>query len=262
MGTIDQSAVKGRKVFFLYPHSVLNEDLLIEILSNEFEVHCLRDHDVAMRAAETWPGSIFFINIDEGLKEYQWESWIRLLVSEPATASTRVGIMTYNPDQELARKYLMDLMIPCGFIQLKLGLAEGTRIILRTLEANEARGRRRYVRARCADPRRATFNVSIDGTMVNGSILDISAAGMAIKFDSALPRKAGAHLVDMQLRLKGTLCRISGTLAGTVRAQPDCHLLMFDTPLDEQTTAKIHRFIFHTLQEEMGEFVRKQASRA
>ena len=32
---------------------------------------------------------------------------------------------------------------------------------------------------------------------------------------------------------------------------------MFDMPLDEQTTAKIHRFIFHTLQEEMGEFVRK-----
>ena len=143
MTTDEIIAARGRKVFFLYPHSVLNEELLVEILENEYEIYCIRDHEAAARVAAAWPGSIVFVNIDEGLRELQWEAWIRHLIDAPETASTRLGIMTYNPNPELAHKYLMELMIPCGFIQLKLGLAEGKRIILKTLEANEARGRRR-----------------------------------------------------------------------------------------------------------------------
>jgi hypothetical protein len=38
----------------------------------------------------------------------------------------------------------------------------------------------------------------------------------------------------------------------------DRWLVMFEAP-DEQTTGKLHRFIFHTLQEEMGAFIRSQA---
>ncbi len=83
---IETATSRGRKVFFLYPHSVLNEDLLVEILSNEYEVYSLRDHEAAEKIAERHPGSIFFVNIDEALRESQWEAWIRRLVSQPSTA--------------------------------------------------------------------------------------------------------------------------------------------------------------------------------
>jgi hypothetical protein len=247
---------RGRKVFFLYPHSVLNEDLLIEILSNEYEIYGLRDHETAAKLAAVFGGSIFFVNIDEALKGLLWEAWIRRIMSTPATASARIGIMTYNPDPELARKYLMEIGIPCGFIQLKLGLAEGKAIILRTLEANEARGRRRYVRAQFSDQRQASFNVTIRGAHVTGAILDISIAGMSFRLDSTVHLKPQEVLDDVQLRMKGTLCKVRGSYAGAAQGGADRSLLMFHTPMPEDAGEKIHRFIFMSLQEEMSDFVR------
>jgi hypothetical protein len=253
---IETATSKGRKVFFLYPHSVLNEDLLVEILSQEFEVYSLRDHEAAARIAEVYAGSIFFVNLDEALRESQWEAWIRRLVTQPATASARVGIMTYNQDPALAKKYLMDVGIPCGFIQLKLGTAEGKAIILRTLAANEAKGRRHFVRARCNDPRKASFNVTVRGAHLTGSVVDISITGMSFRFDQTINLRPREAFEDVQLRLRGTLCRLDGTLAGSVRGDSDRQLLLFRTPLPDEVRAKIHRFIFLSLQEEMSDFVR------
>lgn len=255
VSTAEEAALRGRKVFFLYPHSVLNEDLMVEILANEYEVYGIRDHEAAAKVVAANAGSILFVNIDEALRESQWESWIRRLISQPTTASTRVGIMTYNPDPELARKYLIEVGIPCGYIQLKLGLAEGKDIILRTLAANEARGRRRFVRARCTDPRKASFNVTVRGAHLTGQVLDISVAGMACQFDSTVRLRPHEMLDDMQLRLRGTLCRLCGNL-GSSHTEGDRFLIMFRSPLSDEVRAKIHRFIFLSLQEEMGEFIR------
>ncbi len=252
----EATAQRGRKVFFLHPHSVLNEDLLVEILSHEYEVYSLRDHETAARVAAAFAGSIFFVNIDEALRESQWETWIRRLVSQDATALARVGIMTYNPDPSLAHKYLMEVGIPCGYIQLKLGTAEGKAIILRTLAANEAKGRRQFVRARCTDPRKASFNVTVRGAHLTGQIIDISVAGMSVHFDAAVHLRPHEALDDVQLRLRGTLCRLAATFAGAVREGTDRFLLMFRTPLSDDVRSKIHRFIFLSLQEEMGDFIR------
>ncbi len=254
--TVDAALLRGRKIFFLYPHSVLNENLLVEILSHEYEIYSLRSHEVAVKVMEAFTGSILFVNIDEALREQQWEIWIRRLMAQPGTAATRVGIMTYNPNSELARKYLMDVGIPCGFIQLKLGVAEGKAIILKALVANEAKGRRRFVRARCGESQKASFNLNVRGAHVTGAILDISVAGMSFRFDSAVRLKPDELLDDVQLRLTGTVCRISGTYAGAVHGDTERNLLMFRAPLPDDTQAKIHRFIFNSLQEEMSDFVR------
>ncbi|HTP58034.1 MAG TPA: PilZ domain-containing protein, partial [Spirochaetia bacterium] len=171
-----------------------------------------------------------------------------------------VGILTYNADPALARKYLMDMMLPCGFIQLKLGLAEGKKIILKTLEANEARGRRGFVRARCPDPKIASLNVRVGKKAHAGPILDISAAGMSFGLDTATDIKAETVLQDIQLRLKGTLCRVKGIYKGIAKGTRGTHLAMFAQPLEAETTLKIHRFIFQALQDEMDSFVRSHAS--
>jgi hypothetical protein len=248
---------RERKVFFLYPHSVLNEELLVEILSNEYEIYCLHDHEAAVKVMAANPESILFVNIDDTLKEHQWEAWIRRLTRAPQTSSTMVGILTYNPDPGLARKYLMDMMLPCGFIQLKQGLADGKRIILKTLEANEARGRRRFVRAKCTDPKKASFNVTVKGRHVTGAILDISVAGMTFRADGGMDVKPETLVEDVQLRLRGTLCRLSGIMKGAGGSAGD--LLMFTNPVAPEIQEKIHRFIYATLQEQIDEFVRSAA---
>ena len=91
---------------------------------------------------------------------------------------------------------------------------------------------------------------------MSGVVLDISAAGMAFQFDLIFGPTPGSPLTDIQLRMKDALCRLSGAFVGAVRGEEGRNLCMFQTPLPEETTDKIHKFIYQALQEEMTEIMR------
>ena len=61
----------------------------------------------------------------------EWEEYIKGIIGSEGTKDVRIGIVSYNENKELAEKYLMELMVPCGFIRLKLGIEESTQIILK-----------------------------------------------------------------------------------------------------------------------------------
>ncbi|MDR0602133.1 MAG: PilZ domain-containing protein, partial [Treponema sp.] len=155
---MEQSDILGKKVFLLYPHSVIHEEMLDILIMSGFETYTLRDHKRAAKLLEKFPDSIMFVNIDDGMPEREWETYIRDLQENPKTQGSRLGILSYNQDKALMEKYLMKLSVPCGYIQLKLGIQQSTKIILNALEANEARGRRKYIRAFCEDDHSATMN--------------------------------------------------------------------------------------------------------
>ena len=70
------------------------------------------------------------------MPEYEWEEWIKKRLEDPETKTVGIGIVTYNSDERLQKKYLMDIGIGFGFIKLKLGLDESTKILLTTLKAS------------------------------------------------------------------------------------------------------------------------------
>ena len=246
----------GKKVFFLYPHSVLHDGLIDIIVKQEYEVYLLKDHELATRAVSHFPNSILFINLDEGLSEPEWEAYIRDCMQSEGTRDVRIGILSYNEDNDLAEKYLMDIMVPCGFIRLKLGIVESAKILLKTLEANEARGRRKYVRISCGNSDKATFNIKLADKYHCGSVIDISSAGMACVFEDAVDIKVGANIADIQLRLKGALCRGSGRLAGINQSEKPRYVIMFDDDMEAATLQKIHSFVHAALQDELQRILR------
>jgi hypothetical protein len=242
----------GKKVFFLYPHSVIQEELIQHISLHEFEVYLVNDHVRLVRVLANYPNSILFVNIDERLKEEEWEKYISSLMKNEKTAGVQIGILTYNEDRELAQKYLMDLMVTGGYIQLKLGLKESTRIILQTLVANEARGKRRFVRATCPGNVTTAFNVEIMGHMYNGYIKDISTAGMACTFESDLDLAAKTTLDRIQLKLRSRIVMVSGVIAGK-RKTPDSliYVVIFTQYISGDAKQRISDFVYRILQTEM-----------
>lgn len=241
--------VAGRKVFFLYPPSVVQDELIWEVVRNEYEVYILKDHRRATALLARYPDSILFINIDAELKEPQWEAYIRRIVESSRYADVRIGILSYNSDEELARTYLMDIGVSAGFIRLSLGLQESSDIILRALEANEARGRRKFVRAKTDDASTpATFNVSIGGELRSGRIRDISSAGMACSFDGPVSLPDRSYLRDIQLKLKGGLTTISGVVTGRREERGTVFVVMFDPRGSGDARNRIRRFVHRHLQ--------------
>src|SRR6185369_13436461 len=142
-------SLKGRQVVFVRPHSVVQNELLAELIRNEYAVAVLSDHTQVRHLFQLYPDCIAFLNIDEGYQESEWAGLVREVEDDPKTATVRIGILTYNTDPELSQKYLLELMVSCGYVKLSLELAESKKTILKVLEANEAKGRRQYIRVLC-----------------------------------------------------------------------------------------------------------------
>jgi len=238
-----QLEAAGKKIFLLYPHSVIRDEMLDILIMAGYETYTLVDEKKAVKLLIKFPGSIMFINIDEGLKEDEWEAYIRAIQASPKTNTCRLGIMSYNQDVGLMKKYLMDIAISCGYIQLKLGLHESTKIILSALEANEARGRRNNIRADCQDDINAAVNFKADNGFCHGKILDISSAGIAAKFDKMPNYPNNTILQSVQLKLRGGIVMTDMTLLGHRPTDKNVYILLFDSKMSTENKLTIHHYI-------------------
>jgi hypothetical protein len=243
-----QPNAQGKKIFLLYPHSVIHEEMLDVLIMAGYETYTIQDENRARKLLKKFPGSIMFINIDEGLKEKEWEAYIRGIMENPETRDSRLGIVSYNQDRELMQKYLMELAVPCGYIQLKLGLQESTRIILSALEANEARGRRKYIRADCHEDINAIMNYKGENETYHGKIMDISSAGIAAKLDKFEDLPVNSLLRDVQLKLRGGILMTDMILMGKRRDNLLVYILLFDPKMSKDSKLIIHRYIKLCLQ--------------
>ncbi len=239
----------GKKVIFLYPQSVIKERLVTDIMRSEYEVYLIHDHEKNLKFIQKYNNSILFINLDGGQSEPEWEKYIRGIMSNESTKDVRVGILSYNEDKELTQKYLMDIGVQCGFIRLKLGVKESADIILKTLEANEAKGQRKYVRVSCSEHNIATFNTKIDEDVYLGDISNISSVGMAITFRDPVALAVKTILSDVQLRLRGIICMVTGVVIAIHKSGRNTYVVMFVKNMPQDSKNKIYHFIHSVLQE-------------
>ena len=239
----------GRKVFILNPHSVVRDELVDAILAAEFELYLLDDPQAALQVFKRFPDAIVFINIDSGLKEDQWERYVRRLLAASVFENLSVGILSYNTDPKLAERYLMEIGVTCGFVKLSLGVQESTRILLQTLEVNEARGRRKYVRSRSEGDKRAEFNFRHQSRSYDGRILDISSVGMAVRFSGRVDLPAKSLVKDIQLKLRASLVRVDGVLLGRRDDDTSVYVMLFKHERDGKARRLIRHYIHRSLQE-------------
>jgi hypothetical protein len=239
-----ESGALGKRVFFLYPPPVLTE--VIDVLARqEFEVCLARDHEKLRRFIASFPDAIVFIDIDAVLDDEAWLGYVAALRKQvPALG---IGIITLTDDAALREKYLMDLQVGCGFVVLNIGAAKTAEILAKTLEANEARGRRKFVRAPCG-PGTGLFAVDVGGTTLRGELTDLSSAGMAMRADGDSSLKVGTLLRDISLTIKGARVLVSGVVVAKRAGEKDgaeVDVVMF-TPdsLDEARRDKLKSIVF------------------
>lgn len=238
-----QTGALGKKVFFLYPPPVLG-DVVEELSRQEFEIYLVHDEVKLQKVLAQDPESIVFANIDTGPKEKDWTQYIKSIREDPKTAGVGLGVLSMNEDRELMQKYLMELQLPCGYIVVKVGATKTAEILSKTLDANEARGRRKFVRATCP-PGAAQAYVDIDGKTFRSELSDLSSAGCALRFEEAMSCKPGTVLRSLQLSIKGVRVLADGFVAAK-RDDGDrpTHIVMFaPASLDDERRDKIRNLV-------------------
>src|SRR4030042_6440439 len=121
---------KGKRIFFLYPHSVI-EELAKELVRHEYEVYLIKDKDIMIELLKINQTSILYINIDEVLKEEEWEEYIQGIIKEPSLSNkVELGLLTYRRKEHLVQKYLLEVGTKCGCIEVDLKLKNTINIML------------------------------------------------------------------------------------------------------------------------------------
>lgn len=249
---------EGKRVFFVYPHSVFQENLIQKLVDMEYEIYLVKDHSYLHSIVATYPDAIIFLNIDKGLSREEWERFIRDLLGSSEEVAFRLGIISYEFEQELAELYLMEFSLPGGYIQLKQSLEKATDIISKTLEANEVRGRRKFIRCQIEEAKAPKFNVRSGNGLINGAVLDISSAGMAVVLDGGAEFEKNTLLKDIQLNLSGKLLRLSAVVIGFRNVTEGenvrkTFVLLFDKNVLSETRGVIRNYVHRQLQEQLNE---------
>jgi len=229
------------------------------LINLEFEIYLIKGPDQVRKVMRIWPESVFFFNIDDCQSKDEWDRMIEDLRSRYKDQKCLFGIVSYENNEETVRHYLMDMDLPCGFIRLNQKLKESASILAKTLEANEVRGRRRFVRYVIPNQRFQRINFDWNGDIIHGELQDISSAAMVIKMEKELSGlNKGSPLDDIQLNLGGKIVRISGEVFG-FRQQPGGEKLIivsFSKKAPIKSISDIRLFINKSLQKNLEEQIR------
>ncbi len=243
------------RVFFLYPPNIISEKVIMDIIRNEFLAYLVNDYKAVINVLKKYPNSILFINIDTVLSEPEWEKYIVRLMSESATSRVRIGIITFYGNSDLARKYLFDIKIQCGFITLRTSYNQCKDMILKVLNAVEAIGKRKYIRISCIDMPSVSVCVIIRGRKYSGTVIDVSSAGMACTFEKDFHAylEKNSIIDEIQLSLRGKLCLVKGEIVGKryTENKDIVYIVMYGKYIDGTIREKIHSFIYLCLSEQI-----------
>jgi hypothetical protein len=248
----EKKEIFGRQIFFLFVPPEEGKKIAKEIVSNEYEAYPVSDEpklnpDFLLDC----PGAIVFAYENNFPHHFKWPNHYEKL----ATCGEEVKIMIstwYREERTLrVRDDLSNFTVPIAEISLEEGSRAIVRYILEMLSALDARGRRKNIRVRCDDGYSATFSVKIQKQIFSGTIVDISSIGMACVFNDRIELAPKKHLDDIQLRLNGQMCQLSGNVFGKREIQGSLvYVIIFDCRESSDVRSKIFDYIYSALQRE------------
>ena len=248
----EKISLLGRKIFFLLPSALTQNQIIPELAQEEFEVYIIKDENKLRQALKKYPDSIMIASINEAMKEDVWEKIIRGIKENSETSAVDIGIIASLTDDSLKQKYLGQYKINCGFTVIKSDVNVAIKQLVVALNNVSAKGRRKYVRMMMESETNATVNLPMNGTFINGVIKDISAVGFSSTFVEAPGLKKNSLYADIQLRLQSQLLKAEGIVFGYRAADAESvYVFLFTPRVDPSVKSRVRKYIQNHLQTRM-----------
>jgi len=248
----NNTAIEGKKIFFIHPAVFVQNEIISEIIQQEYEVYIAREEDKLRKVLKKYPNSIVYASIDETLSAEKWEAWIRDIMGNEATRSVQMGILSTTNNEDSKRLYINTLTVPAGFISVKFDKLKVIKTILDFLDAAAAKGRRKYIRTDTRGETMTTINVPHNGEFITGEIHDISVVGLSCVFSQDPELAKNSVLHDIQIKLQSTLVKAEGIVFGSRGDEAEkTYVILFTSKVDAPARAKIRTYIQKHLQTKM-----------
>jgi len=248
----DSTVLLGKKIFFLHPSAIIRNQIITELAQEEFEVYSVKDEAKLSQMLKKHPNSIVFACINEGLRENEWEEWIRSINTGQETSDVGIGIIASGLNESTKRKYILQFKISCGYTVLKSDLNEVIKQLIIILNNKNAKGRRKYIRALTDAEPNTTVNFPMNGTFVNGNLKDISVVGFSCSFGEDPGLVKNSLFGNIQIRLQTQLLKVEGIVFGSrMDAGEKTYVILFTQRIDPDIRTKIRKYIQSDLQSKM-----------
>jgi hypothetical protein len=239
----------GKKIFFLYPTGSVQSQIIDELVQQEYEVYVSKNYTQLSAALRKYANSIIFINTDEGMQVADWDRWISGMMT--TVPGLRFVVLSNNSDEEFINKYLNEIHV-VDYIMQKHDMSKSVDKVLEILKKENAKGRRKYIRAFIENETNATLNLPVRGNYLKGVIRDISTVGIACVFDSEPSLKTKELFKDIQIRLQSMLLKVEAIVFGTrVNGSEKTYVMLFTQRIDPEVRTKIRHYIQQNLQSKM-----------
>ncbi len=222
MGISIKEIVTGRKTFFITPDtSLIPESFLEDYFSLGYECYFIEyDKKIPLHKKLDILISIFhdviiFFNIDFNIPDLNWAVLIREVIEQYSNQAS-IGVVytkrqTQDEKARLEYKYLYELGLNCGCIQLEYQKKINFGIIEKILYANQAQGRRKNIRALCT--KACTFSYKAENTEMSGVLQDISLSHFSIVYPKGvLDIQLYEKLSDIHFNIRGFMFRSDAVL--------------------------------------------------
>ena len=222
MGISAKEIVTGRKTFFITPDtSLIPESYLEDYFALGYECYFI-ENDKRIRLEKKldilislFHDVIFFFNIDYRADDIEWPVLIRNII-ESYNNKASIGVIytkrqTKEERLKLEQKYLYEMGLNCGCIQLEYQKKQNFEIIEKILYANQAQGRRKNIRALCTSA--CTYTFVMERQTYTGSLQDISVSHISfISSDPSFKVQLYEKIKDFHFNIRGFLFRSDAVL--------------------------------------------------
>lgn len=224
MGISVNDIVTGRKTFFILPDtSLIPETYLEDYFALGYECYFVPfDKRINIKKKVKVITSLFkdliiFFNIDYNLPGLDWDDYIYEYLQEYKNPDS-VGIMyakrqTKAEKSLIERKYLYEMGVRCGCVQLEYQKNHNFDLIARLLYANQAQGRRKTIRALCTSACTYTYTYGQFNDSITGTLQDISLSHFTILISGTdLEIQLYEKIKDIHFNIRGFLFRSDAVL--------------------------------------------------
>jgi hypothetical protein len=248
----DPTAITGKKIFFLYPSALIQNEIAAGLVQRELEVYIVKDHVRLRRILKRYPDSIVWVNIDNGMPEKEWDGWIRNILNDSATANIVFGILSSESNGVLGLKYTEVIKVKCGYVVVKKDTRSAIIQIFERLKAVDAWGRRKYIRVTSDNEALTTINLPYNNDFIKGVIKDISVAGLSCCFSEDPNIDKNSLISNIQIKLQSVLLKAEGIVFGSRMDGLDkIYVIIFTQRTDPEVRVKIRKFVQASLQVRM-----------
>lgn len=236
MGASVKEIIAGRKTFFVTPDvSLFPANFCEEYLAQGYECYFVENEKQISLAKKLeliisfFHDVVIFFNIDAIIPGIDWSDFINSF-HQKYKGNILIGVM-YAKRQNMAekaqieRRYLYDIGISCGCIQLEYQKKINFGIIERVLFANQAMGRRKNVRAICSNG--CTYDFSLNGSHFTGMLQDISLSHFSIIVPEEQSIPQYEKIRDIQFNIKGLHFRANGIFFMQRKTMEGSNLMIF-----------------------------------